>query len=120
MIRQYPALCDALAELHGTSVTAHYDGVREAVGPSRTTELAAIRELPTVEQREYEAVRRAIERTERLSNGRDRLRVIRLVFWDRTHNLAGAALTVPVSYDTAQNWHCQFIRLVASNYGLLD
>ena len=62
------------------------------VSPSHTTELVAIRELPTAEQREYEAVRRAIATTERYKDGRDRLKVIRLVFWDRSHTIEGAGL----------------------------
>ena len=120
MIRRYPALKDELSGLRSTSETANYSGMPGGSGPSRTTELTAIRELPTNKQREYEAVRRAIATTERYRDGQDRLKVIRLVFWDGTHTLEGAALQVPCSFWTAQNWHCEFIRLVASYYGFLD
>ena len=120
MIRRYPALKEELSDIRSTSETASYSGMPGGSGPSRTTELVAIRELPTTKQREYEAVRRAIATTERYRDGRDRLKVIRLVFWDGTHTLDGAALQVPCSFWTAQNWHCEFIRLVASYYGFLD
>lgn len=87
---------------------------------SRATELIAVRELPSNKQREYEAVKRAIAATERMTAGRDRLKIIKLVFWSRSHTLNGAALMVPCSYTTAQRYHSDFIMAVASFYGLLD
>lgn len=120
MIRRYPQLKDELSDLRSTSLTANYCGMPGGSGTSRTTEAIAIRELPTTRQREYEAVRQAIATTERYKDGRDRLKVIRLVMWDRSHTLEGAALQVPCSIWTAQNWHCEFVRLVASYFGLLD
>lgn len=84
------------------------------------TELIAIRELPTNKQREYEAVRKAIEITEQYPNGKQRLAVIRLVLWDRQYTLEGAAMKIPCSESHAKEWHGDFIRLVASNYGMLD
>jgi hypothetical protein len=120
IIRRYPALKALHADLHTSSVISNYAGVRASPQASRTTESVAIRELPNTSQREYEAVRRAIDATERYSNGRDRLKVIRLVLWDRTHTLEGAALMVPCSYRTARRWHTEFICMVASYYGLMD
>ena len=120
IIRRYPVLKEELSDLHSASGTADYSGMPGGSGPSRTTELMAIRELPTTKQREYEAVRRAIATTERYRDGRDRLKVIKLVLWDRTFTLEGAALQIPCSLWTAQNWHCEFIRLVASYYGFMD
>lgn len=70
--------------------------------------------------REKEAVRAAVEATEQLDSGADRLLVVDLVFWSRTHTLEGAAMQVHVSLRTAQEYHRQFIRLVARNIGLLD
>lgn len=82
----------------------------------------AVRELPGIHQREYEAVRRAIDVTERYPNGRDRLKVIRLVLWEKTNTktLQGAALVVPCSYMTARRYHYEFICLVAEFFGFLD
>jgi len=102
------------------SITASITGMPHGSNVSRTTEAAAIRELPTNSQREYEAVRMAIEATEHYRDSRDRLEVIKLVLWDRSHTLEGAALQIPCSWITAARWHGDFIRLVAKNYGLLD
>lgn len=87
---------------------------------SRGTEDIAIRELPNTSQREYEAVKQAIAVTERMNASRDRLKIINLVFWKKTHTLEGAALTIPCSYRTAQRYHESFIELVAEKYGLMD
>lgn len=120
MIRRYPALKSELQQLQGQSVTPNYSGVSVKSGTSRSTELTAIRELPTTNQREYEAVRRAIEATERMTASRDRLRVIDLVFWKQSQDLEHAALIIPCSYRTARRYHSDFIKLVAAMYGLLD
>ena len=109
MIREYPALRERYADLHAQSMTADYSGMPRS-----------IRELPSTKQREYEAVRRAIAQTERYCNGRQRLAVIRMVLWERRYTLEGAALQVPCCVRTAAQWHGDFIRLVALNFGLLD
>ena len=100
VIRRYPALRAELQE--------------------RQCPAMAIRELPAQRQREYEAVRKAIESTERMPGGRDRIKIIDLVFWRRSHTLEGAALTIPCSYRTARRYHEEFIRIVGGNMGFLD
>lgn len=65
---------------------------------------------------EKAAVEAAIHNTERMRDGVQRLRVIDLVFFKRTHKLAGAALNIPCSYETAKRWQRQFIRDVARNF----
>lgn len=74
-------------------------------------------ELMTKE--EVAAVKDAIEETEQLVDGAERIRLIDLVLWKRTHTLQGAALACYVSERTAQEWHRQFIRLVGQKRGLL-
>ena len=89
---------------------------------------AVIRNYPALENRscqgvalkERQAVRAAIDQTRDMESGTERLQVIDLVFFKQTHTLEGAALMVPCSYDTAQKYHAQFIKLVARNFGLLD
>ena len=78
------------------------------------------RDVSGVSLREKEAVRAAVEATERMQNGRDRLAIIDMVFWKQTHTLSGAALQIPCSERTAQEYHRQFIRIVARNFGLMD
>lgn len=120
MIRRWPKLKEKYADLHSQSLSASLSGMPSGTEVSRSTENVALRELPTTEQREFEAVRQAIEVTERYGNGRDRLMVINLVLWKQTHTLEGAALQIPCSSATAKRYHGEFIRLVASYYGLMD
>ena len=120
MIRRYPALKEQYEDLHSQSLVADYSGMPRGGGGGRALESLAVRELPSTQQREFEAVRRAVEVTELCNNGTDRLKVIRLVFWRRSHTLEGAAQAVPCHYKTAQGWNNEFIRTVARNYGLMD
>lgn len=120
MIRRYPALKADHEQLHTTTMTMSYT---EHIGDSeasRTTENIAIRELPTTEQREYEAVLRAIKATKRYKGGDERLAIIRLIYWDKSHNIDGAAIVTHCSSSSAHRYHTEFLRLVASYYGLLD
>ncbi len=120
MIRRYPQLKQEYEELHRMSTTQKFTDEPRGSEMSRTLESVAIRELPHNKQREYEAVRRAIEETKKYKNGLDRLQVIKLVLWKRTHTLEGAALSMYFSDRTVVQWHGDFIRLVAEKYGLLD
>lgn len=120
MIRRYPELAREYEDLHSQAITQAYTGMPGGGGDCRAMESVAIRELPGTRQREYEAVRRAIAATERYPNGRSRLKVVKLVLWDRSHTLEGAALVVPCSYMTARRYHHEFICLVAEFYGLMD
>lgn len=73
-----------------------------------------------VAAREVDAVSNAVYATERMDCGEARLKVIRMVHWDRTHTLAGAALEIPCSERTAARWQRNFFEEVARNRGLLD
>ena len=78
--------------------------------------------LPTsgVAAREVDAVSDAVYATERMDGGEARLKMIRMVHWDRTHTLAGAALEIPCDRATAARWQRKFFEEVARNRGLLD
>lgn len=76
--------------------------------------------LSGVPLREYEAVRKAVESTRKKPDGEDRMKVVELVLFKGTHLVPGAALKVPCSERTAKQWHGDFIREVAKNYGLLE
>ncbi len=119
MIRRYPELSEEYFDLHKMKVVSNYSGIRTG-GDIRTLERIAIRELSTTKQREFEAVHRAIETIERSKNATSILYIIKLVYWERRFTLEGAAMLVPCSIATAKRYHGDFIRLVASYYGLLD
>lgn len=70
--------------------------------------------------REHIAVAEAITQTNAYPDGKERLSLISLVFWKRTHTLEGAAMAVNVSERTGRRWHTDFIKLVAEKYGLLE
>lgn len=121
MIRRYPALAEEYAALHQQGVTPAYSGMSGGGGDGRPLEQVAARELPGVKQKEFDAVRLAIEQTRQRPNGQARLAVVDYVFW-RGHKgrrlLAEAAEKGHCSYDTAKKYHREFILLVAQFYGL--
>lgn len=119
MIRRYPELCHKEEALHDTVITANIGGM--PVGGKRTdkTADAALRTLPEVNRRELEAVRAAIQATKYLPNGDTRLELVDLVMWKRSHTVFGASLRLNISERTAKQWHGDFIREVAKNFGLL-
>lgn len=67
---------------------------------------------------ERTAIEAAIDETRRLVDGEYRMKVVELVFFKETHTLAGSAVCVPCSIDTAQKYHADFIRLVGEKRGL--
>ncbi len=80
---------------------------------------AMLRAYPgDVTEEERNAIESAISETLVLTDGKDRIKVIDLVFFKGTHKLAGAAMQVPCSIDTAQKYHADFIRLLGEKRGL--
>lgn len=119
MIRRYPDLCLKEKALRETTLSPNLSGQPRGKGkPSDPTAEAALRELPEINRRELDAVRKAIEETLALSTGKERLRMVRLVFWDKTHTLEGAAQKCNISYVTARRWNREFINYVARAFGL--
>lgn len=119
MIRRYPELCAKQEELRKTNLSPDLSGMPHGHGKiSDPVADAALRELPEINRREMEAVRKAIEETKRLDTGEERLRMVQLVFWDRTHTLEGAAQKCHISYITACRWHKDFILLTGKIFGL--
>lgn len=112
IIRRYPELCRAEADLRTATITAGFEELRSGNGTSRTTEDLALRTLSPADQRELDAVRNAIATTMRYRNGNERLRLMDLIFWrSRPYELRPAADRIHVSYHTAQIWHADFIAL---------
>ena len=110
----YPHLKAAERDLRDVRITARLDAIPGSGSPGRSTEAAALRELPRRERAQLAAVAKALRCMGTLENSAERLQVIRLVFFGRRHTLEGAALTVPVSTGTAQRWSEDFLLLVIS------
>lgn len=118
VIRYYPKHEANLKALRQTSVTASYTGMPHTGGLSDPVAQAAGKHLPYDEQREYDAVRLAIQRTRCMPNGVLRLHLIRMVYWDRSHTVDGAGVAIGYGPAQARRINNQFIRLVAENLGL--
>ena len=71
---------------------------------------------PECQSYEREAVAQAIAYTRKKPDADNRLRIIQMVFFDKTHTLAGAAIKIPCGYETAKRWQQDFIREVARNF----
>ena len=120
MIRQYPALKREYEDLHCQTVTATMTGMPGSGSTTRTTERVALKQLPVAKQREYDAVDKAILTTQKMLNGKDRIKVIALVYWSNGLTIEGAAQRIPCSKETAWRYHRDFVRLVGKKYGLTD
>ena len=113
VIRAYPELKREYDALHEQAITANVSGMPGSGCTGRGVESVALRELPKPKQREYDAVRKTISIIERMKTGKDRLRLIDMVFWKKSHTLTGAAMALNLSYETAVEYHRDFIMLTA-------
>ena len=124
IVRNYPLYLARYRALHEESLTANYTGVPGDNTPSRSTEEVATRELNQTEQRSLDAVENAIRVTQRRKDGKERLTLIRLVYWppqpNRALKLYEACVKVNISEATAYRWHRDFILTVARFRGFLD
>lgn len=120
VIRYYPKHRRDLEDAQSTSVVADYSGTPHTGGASNPTAQAATRHLSRDAQREYDAVLRAVQQTRMLPNGDLRLKIVKLVYWDRSHTVDGAGLTVGYKSAQARRINGQFIFLVAKNLGLVS
>lgn len=118
ILRAYPALKRELDAIQQQSVTVRYNPAGGGSGPGRSTEQAAMRELPPQRMKEVEAVKKAIRKTGYMRDGKIRNDLIRLVYFKKRYNLNGAAWACHVSERTARQWHGDFLRLVAYYLGL--
>ena len=121
MIRLYPERVAELRRRQEANTTAAY-GIRAPSGSDvhRSTEDLGTVSLGSVVDREMQAVRLALEEIAAMPNGDQRLRIIEMYHWKRTHTLDGASYAAGVSDVTGRRWNAEFIGLVAKYFGLLD
>lgn len=118
IIRQYPRLKKEMETPLETAVTPNYGGSGGCGGGiSRPVERAVIHDLSPKDQKRFDAVDQAIIKTLEKPSGKDIMRVIDMVYFQKTHTIAGAAMEIPISENQAGRWNGEFIRLVAD---LLD
>ncbi len=120
MIRDYPRRLRDHNELKRQQITPSPDGASAGGSDiSRVVERLAMRQLPPQEQREFDAVTGALERTKTMTEGKVRCEVVKMTMW-RGYDINGAARICNVSWYTARRYRWQFILLVGMLYGFLD
>ena len=77
------------------------------------------RVLTSDEQRQVEAVDKAISNALSRPQGSLHVQLMELVFWDSTHTLRGAGMKIGIEYSTAKTWQQAFLRDVARGLGVL-
>ena len=100
-------------ELQKTSTTPPYESIIKGSEIGRTTETAALRQLPQAEETWLDAIQQATEEIKRHRDGRDVLLIIKMVDYDRTHSVEGAAQVLHMDRATAWRRRSRFIYLVA-------
>lgn len=120
VIYAYPYLksqCEAPVHM---PITAQHSLTPPKTGAERKIENAVSKRVSSNDYAEYEAVLKTVRETVRLDTGEARLTIIDLVYWKRSHTLAGAGMQVGYSYRQARRMQGQFIKLVAKNLGIFD
>lgn len=110
----YPGLRAQLRDLQSMSVTPSLSGMPIGGGERRSTEDAALRQLPPEDQRRLDAVAQAVEISEHLTSGLARRKLIDLVYFRRSHTVEGAAMQIPCDVRTAKTWNSDFLLLIWS------
>lgn len=98
-------------------VTASLSGQPHASGVHSPVEDAVIRAVSADDYREVEAVDRAIEATLRCTYGKQRVELVRMVYWDKTHTIVGAGMVVGCEGKLARRWSADFKYYVAHYMG---
>lgn len=111
-IRDYPMLCARLDDLHSQTITPRYAPSAGGSEAQRTVENIAVRDLPPGDARRHRAVELAITTTRRYTDAQQRMQLVKLVFWSRSHTVSGAAVVLHISEGTAKAWHAAFVELV--------
>lgn len=116
MARNYPFLREELYERMSA-----YSGKRDDMGVKRPTENAAMRELPGIKQKEYTAVRKALDVSETMNgSGSIRVKLVDMVYFQQSHTLYGAAMALHISERTAKRYNGDFLRAIGVAYGFLE
>ena len=122
IIKEYPELKKELAtplEQRVTSVIGQGGGRSGRIADP--TQACVIHDLPPKEQRKFDAIEGAIQKTKLYhpEDAEDRLKVINLVYWKKSHTIEGAAMKIPCHRNVAGNWQGEFIKLVADELDLV-
>lgn len=119
IISEYPRIKKEIETPLEPTITANISEIGGGSGVSSPVERAVIHDVSPQKQKKYDAVETAIQKTKQLCKDyEDRLTVIELVYWQKTHKIPGAAMQIYVHPNTAGRFSSEFIRLVAEELEL--
>lgn len=111
-LRQYPKIKRRQSE-NDMQITPVYGGAAVQHSASRVTENVALHtNLTEREENIISAVEFAIRMQSYYPNGDERLKMIELVYFKRTHTIAGAADVCHYSIDTVFRWNIELLTAV--------
>lgn len=111
-LRLYPKLKRRQGE-NDMQITPVYGGAAVQHSASRTTENVALRSTLTErEENIISAVEFMMGMQKRYYNAEARMRMLKLVYWSRTHTMQGAAMEVGYSFDTLCKWNTEVLSAV--------
>lgn len=118
-LREYPLMRERKDALQAAKLTPNYNPMPSGNSTSRTTENLGTAELPDQEEKWLTAIERAMTTVSSWRDGAMTLKLIRMVYFARSHTVIGAADAVHVSESTAKRAIGQFSTLVGKNMGFL-
>lgn len=111
-LKQYPKLKRKQGE-NDMQITPVYGGAAVQHSASRTTENVALRSnLTEREENIISAVEFAIRMQNYYPNGDQRMKMIEMVYFRKTHTLAGAAEVCHYSVDAVFRWNVEILTAV--------
>lgn len=109
-LRAYPKITKRQKE---PRITPEYGGVVVQHEASRTTEnIALSASLTEAEENIITAVEFALQMQLRCYNGADRMKMVQLVYFRKTHTLQGAAQEVGYNVNTVRSWNAELLSSV--------
>ena len=112
-LRDYPRIKKRQSLLTSQQITPVYGGAAVQHSASRTTEDVALRSTLTErEETIVSAVEFMLQMQSRYYNADARMRMVRLVYWSRTHTLQGAALEVGYNINTVKAWNTEMLMAI--------
>lgn len=121
IIRDYPQLKKEIDTPLEQSVSSKIVGGGGSGGVSKPVENCVIHDLSPKKQKRYDAVNSAIETT-KSKHPYDyvtRLKIVELVYFQKSHTILGASIMVNCSANTAGTWQADFIKTVAEKLDLV-
>ena len=112
-LRKYPRCKRKQAETAEMRITPSYSGVPGGGTATRTTENVALSSALTDEESNIiSAVEFMLHMQKRYYNADARMKMVRLVYWERTHTMQGVAMEVGYNINTVKSWNTEILTAV--------